>query len=77
MPETAQDQRRTALEAFSRALDREAHIFPTADLECLPQLIFQQLYNRLQWHVTDGETAERITKEVDRRSARARESPRR
>ena len=36
--------RRASLQAFRRALDREAHVFATR-----PDLLWQQLFNRLQW----------------------------
>ena len=37
-------ERRATLEAFARALKREAHVFLQR-----PDLLWQQLYNRLQW----------------------------
>jgi hypothetical protein len=42
----------TVLETFSRALRREAHV-----LTQHPNLLWQQLYNRLQW---EGERRELI-----------------
>jgi hypothetical protein len=36
--------RRATLEAFERAIDREPH-----NLQQRPDLLWQQLYNRLQW----------------------------
>ena len=47
--------------AFSRALEREAHV-----LTQRPDLIWQQLHNRLQWE--NKQTAELIEKECIRRS---------
>ena len=69
---TTRAQQREALAAFARAVTREKHNLQAADLERLPQFTFQQLYNRLQWHVTEGEAAERITKEAARRCAPVR-----
>ena len=60
------------LEAFSRNYTRELHNLLAADLGRSPQFVFQQLYNRLQWHVTEGEAAERITAEAARRCALGR-----
>jgi hypothetical protein len=37
-------ERRMVLEAFGRAIDRETH-----NLSRWPDLVWQQLYNRLQW----------------------------
>ena len=68
---TRADQRQ-ALEAFSRATTREVHNLTATDLERYPAFVFQQLYNRLQWHVTEGEAAERITDEAARRCAPGR-----
>ena len=44
------------LEAFSRDYSRELRDVLAADLGRSPQLVFQQLYNRLRWHV-DGNKA--------------------
>ena len=68
---TRADQRQV-LEAFSRDYTRELHNLLAADLERFPEFVFQQLYNRLQWHVTEGEAAERITREAARRCAPGR-----
>ena len=62
-------EQRHVLEAFSRDYTRELHNLQAADLGSSPQFVFQQLYNRLQWHVTEGEAAEWITKEAARRCA--------
>jgi WD40 repeat protein len=40
------DEQKIILQAFSRALNREAHILTNR-----PDLLWQQLYNRLQWEV--------------------------
>ena len=54
------DQSKT-LKAFSRALNREAHV-----LTSQPDLLWQQLYNRLQW---EGEEVEaRLVPEWEQRS---------
>jgi hypothetical protein len=37
-------ERQATLEAFARAIDHEAHV-----LSERPDLLWQQLYNRLQW----------------------------
>src|SRR5665648_112435 len=68
---TRGDQRQV-LGAFSRDYARELHNLLAADLARFPAFIFQQLYNRLQWHVTRGEAAERITNEAARRCAPGR-----
>src|SRR5665647_3077264 len=68
---TRADQRQV-LEAFSRDYTRELHNLPSADLGRFPAFVFQQLYNRLQWHVTEGEAAERMTDEAARRCAPGR-----
>src|SRR5665647_2018332 len=60
------------LEAFSRDYARELHNLLAADLEQFPAFVFQQLYNRVQWYVTEGEAAERITAEAARRCAPGR-----
>ena len=65
-------EQRHVLEAFSRGYTRELHNLLAADLERFPAFVFQQLYNRLQWHVTEGEAAERITAEAARRCALGR-----
>jgi WD40 repeat protein len=59
-PTTA--QRRSALEAFARALRREEH-----NLHQRPDLLWQQLYNRLQWE--DEPLPQVLAPELDRRSA--------
>jgi hypothetical protein len=52
----------SSLKAFSRALTREAHV-----LSREPGLLWQQMYNRLQWQ---GETVEQaIAPELALRSA--------
>ena len=61
-----------ALKVFSRDYTREVHNLLAADLGRSPQFVFQQLYNRLQWRVTEGEVAERMTKEAARRCAPGR-----
>src|SRR5665648_758722 len=48
------------LAAFKGSLDREAHNLASTDLGRLPSFVFQQLYNRLQWHVTEGECARSV-----------------
>jgi hypothetical protein len=65
---TTADQRQV-LKAFSRDYTRELHHLLAADLGRSRQFVFQQLYNRLQWRVTDGEAAERLTAEAARRCA--------
>lgn len=65
---TRVDQRQV-LKAFSRDYTRELHNLLATDLGRYPQFVFQQLYNRLQWHVAEGEAAERITGEAARRRA--------
>src|SRR5665648_622449 len=65
---TRADQRQL-LEAFSSDYARELHNLLAADLGRFPAFVFQQLYNRLQWRVTEGEAAERITAEAARRCA--------
>ncbi len=47
--EVTMPERRSALQAFSRALDRELHNLQVFDLGAMPAFVFQQLYNRLQW----------------------------
>jgi len=42
--ELSADERGAALEVFAQALRREAHV-----LQERPELLWQQLYNRLQW----------------------------
>src|SRR3989304_821556 len=55
-------ERRATLEAFARALDREAH-----NLRRWPHLTWQQFYNRLQW---EEEPVPRVLEpELTRRSA--------
>ena len=50
------------LQAFSRALEREAHV-----LSQYPDLLWQQLHNRLQWEngptttILEAEKAQRIS----------------
>src|SRR5450759_555122 len=68
---TRADQRQV-LEAFSSDYARELHNLLAADLERIPAFVFQQLYNRLQWRITEGEAAERITAEAARRCAPVR-----
>ena len=41
---TATTQRRAVLEAFDREIGREVH-----NLQSRPDLLWQQLHNRLQW----------------------------
>ena len=53
---TRTDQRQV-LEAFSRDYARELHNLLAADLGRFPAFVFQQLYNRLQWRVAEGEAA--------------------
>ena len=51
--QNAQDKsedHKTTLQAFSRALTREAHV-----LTQQPDILWQQLYNRLQWEADDGD----------------------
>jgi WD40 repeat protein len=61
MQDIASEQK-AVLKAFSRALARETHV-----LTRQPDLLWQQLYNRLQW---DGEEVEQtVTPELARRSA--------
>ena len=52
---------RTTLKSFSRALAREAHVLTNQ-----PDLLWQQLYNRLQW--AGPPLADRLTAERERRS---------
>jgi hypothetical protein len=55
-------ERRAMLQAFARALQHESHVFFQR-----PDLIWQQLYNRLQWQ---GEPlAQMLAPELARRSA--------
>ena len=68
---TRADQGRV-LKAFSRDYTRELHNLLAADLGRTPQFVFQQLYNRLQWRLTEGEAAARITAEAARRCAPGR-----
>ena len=63
---------RHVLEAFSREHARELHNLLATDLQRFPAFVFQQLYNRLQWQVTEGESAERIASEAARRCAPGR-----
>jgi WD40 repeat protein len=62
------DQRQV-LEGFSRGFTRELHNLLAADLGRSPQFVFQQLYNRLQWRVTEGKAAAQMTSEAARRCA--------
>ena len=55
------DDRRTALDAFARALRRESHV-----LREWPELTWQQLHNRLQW--AEPPLADRLSAERERRS---------
>ena len=66
--ETARRARRVTVEAFGQAVNRELHILQAADLEALPTLVFQQLYNRLQWTLPEG-AARRAADEAARRAA--------
>ena len=43
------DAQRVALESFADALRREVHHLPDADLGAHPEILWQQLHNRLQW----------------------------
>jgi hypothetical protein len=60
-PSTGVDERQTTLEAFARALRREAHV-----LAEWPELTWQQLHNRLQW--ADPPLADHLAAERERRS---------
>ena len=53
---------RTILGAFSRAIAREAHVLTRS-----PDLLWQQLYNRLQWE--GEETKQALETELAQRSA--------
>jgi len=64
-----------ALEVFSRDYTREPHNLLATDLERFPAFVFQQLYNRLQWHIAESESAERITNEAARRCVPGRPTP--
>ena len=64
--------KRLVLEAFSRDFTRELHNLRAADLGRSPQFLFRQLHDGLQWHVTAGVAAERITVEAARRCAPGR-----
>lgn len=55
-------QRRAVLDAFARALNREVH-----NLTQRPHLLWQQLYNRLQWE--DEPVPGMLDPELERRSA--------
>ncbi|HZL07364.1 MAG TPA: WD40 repeat domain-containing protein, partial [Coriobacteriia bacterium] len=68
---TRSDQRQV-LGIFSGDYSRELHNLLATDLGRFPAFLFQQLYNRLQWHLTEGDTAERIKDEAARRSAPGR-----
>ena len=57
-------ERRATLEAFARAIRREAHV-----LSVRPDLLWQQLYNRLQWE--DEPVPGVLALELARRSAPA------
>jgi sarcosine oxidase gamma subunit len=61
-PPLSLPQRRATLEAFARALDREAH-----NLQRWPHLTWQQLYNRLQWE--DDSVPQVLAPELARRTA--------
>jgi len=57
------EDRRNVLNAFSKVLQREAHV-----LQNRPDLLWQQLYNRLQW---EGEECKHLLEsELDIRNAR-------
>ncbi len=58
---TTPDQQKTVLKAFSRALGREAHV-----LTQYPDLLWQQLHNRLQW---EEEVEQLIAPDLAQRSA--------
>ena len=59
---TAISEYKTILKTFSRALSREVHV-----LTQHPELLWQQLYNRLQW---EGEAVEQVlAPELDKRCA--------
>jgi WD40 repeat protein len=60
-PECDAAQRARALEAFARAISREAH-----NVARQPDLLWQQLHNRLQWE--DGGLSEILAPERSRRS---------
>jgi len=63
-PETASTARKgEVLQAFSRALQRENHV-----LQESPDLLWQQLYNRLQWE--GDECKHLLASELDIRNAR-------
>ncbi len=53
---------RTVLRAFSRSINREAH-----NLAQWPDLLWQQLFNRLQWEKEP--VAEMLGPELERRTA--------
>lgn len=60
-------EQRTVLEAFSRTLNKEAH-----NLRQWPELLWQQMYNRLQWadgEEKDGPVTEAIQPEFESRSS--------
>jgi len=59
--EARTDKQNGILMAFSRALGREAHV-----LSLHPALLWQQMYNRLQW---EGEAAGLLASELGRRNA--------
>jgi WD40 repeat protein len=61
MAETADGQRTVALAAFRRALVRETHV-----LRRYPELLWQQIHNRLQWE--DEQVRACLAQELDRRS---------
>ena len=64
------NSRREALQAYQRALRREAHV-----LIDHPELAFQQLHNRLQW---EGEAVEEsLADERERRKPRRAGHPHR
>jgi WD40 repeat protein len=60
-PQRYSIDRKATLEALSRALNREIH-----NLDCWPELTFQQLYNRLQWE--DESVLGFLASDLERRS---------
>lgn len=58
------------MDAFSKALSREIHNLTTTDLCGRPQVVFQQLYNRLQWVDSDEANAP-VSRAISRRAPSA------
>ena len=58
------DDRLTTLTVFSRALGREAHV-----LRERPEILWQQLYNRLQWEPTIARLLDRVVLERTKEGA--------